>query len=82
MESWKASYFMELMILAGRYPEPIPGTDKVLVKVGNVGICGSDLQWYSEANIGFARLETPFVLGHEFAGEILTSQRQMRAPRC
>lgn len=52
--------------------EPVPaaaaGID--LVRVTAVGLCGSDLHWYTEAGIGDARLERPLVLGHEFAGVI------------
>jgi L-iditol 2-dehydrogenase len=39
-----------------------------LVRVGAVGICGSDLHWFDEAGIGDARLSAPLVLGHEMAG--------------
>ncbi len=47
-------------------PEPEPGSS--LVRVTAVGICGSDLQWWSEGGIGDARLDRPLVLGHEAAG--------------
>jgi L-iditol 2-dehydrogenase len=33
-----------------------------------VGICGSDLHWFTEGGIGDAQLEHPLILGHEFAG--------------
>ena len=49
-------------------PEPSP--DEILVRVTAVGICGSDLHWYSESGIGDDRLERPLILGHEFAGVI------------
>jgi L-iditol 2-dehydrogenase len=42
---------------------------KVLrLHVKAVGICGSDLHWFSEAAIGDAHLDHPLVLGHEFSG--------------
>jgi L-iditol 2-dehydrogenase len=42
-----------------------------LVRVTAVGICGSDLHWYTEGGIGDARLDRrPLVLGHEMAGVI------------
>ena len=52
--------------------EPVPGVPDGhrLVRVTGVGICGSDLHWYSEAGIGDARLARPLVIGHEFAGVI------------
>jgi L-iditol 2-dehydrogenase len=49
-------------------PEVPPGHS--LVRVTAVGVCGSDLHWYSEAGIGDARLGRPLVIGHEFAGVV------------
>ncbi|HEY2669117.1 MAG TPA: zinc-binding dehydrogenase [Rugosimonospora sp.] len=52
--------------------EPVPQTDSgtSLVRVTAVGLCGSDLHWYTEAGIGDARLDRPLVVGHEFAGVV------------
>jgi len=47
-------------------PVPVPGVGERLLHVTAVGICGSDLHWFSEAGIGDSRLEKPLVLGHEF----------------
>lgn len=57
-------------------PQPEPGPAEALVRVKSVGICGSDLHWFSEAGIGDARLQKPLVLGHEFAGSIAEGPRQ------
>ena len=54
-------------------PAPEPGT--TLVRVTAVGICGSDLHWWSESGIGDARLHRPLVLGHENAGVVVTGDR-------
>jgi L-iditol 2-dehydrogenase len=51
-------------------PEPIPVDGEAVVRVKAVGVCGSDLHWFSEGEIGDAKLEHPLVLGHEFAGEM------------
>jgi L-iditol 2-dehydrogenase len=51
-------------------PEPVPVDGEVLVRVTAVGLCGSDLHWFSEGGIGDAVLSSPIVLGHEFAGVI------------
>ncbi len=56
-------------------PDPIPGAGEKLLQVKAVGICGSDIHWFSEGGIGDARLECPLVLGHEFAGELEDGQR-------
>ena len=50
-------------------PEPGPG--EVLVKIRSVGICGSDLHYYTHGKIGSFVVEKPLVLGHESAGEIV-----------
>jgi len=57
-------------------PEPEPGPGQVLVRVQEVGICGSDLHWFGEAGIGDEKLKQPLVLGHEFAGVIAAGPRQ------
>jgi L-iditol 2-dehydrogenase len=53
------------------HEEPVPavGEGEKLIRVKSVGICGSDLHWFSEAGIGDAQLDHSLVLGHEFAGE-------------
>lgn len=52
------------------YPVPQIGPDEVLVKVMAVGICGSDLHYYSHGRIGKYVVDKPFILGHECAGDI------------
>ena len=47
---------------------PVAADGKKLIRVKSVGVCGSDLHWFSEGGIGDAKLERPLVLGHEFAG--------------
>lgn len=49
---------------------PAAGAGEELVRVTAVGLCGSDLHWFTEAGIGDARLTRPLVPGHEFAGVI------------
>lgn len=56
-------------------PIPVPGAGEKLVRVKSVGVCGSDLHWFSGCGIGDAKLERPLVLGHEFAGELEDGQR-------
>ena len=52
---------------------PVPGPGEALVKVTAVGVCGSDLHWFSESSIGDANLDHPLVMGHEFAGVVVSS---------
>ncbi|MBO9575046.1 MAG: alcohol dehydrogenase catalytic domain-containing protein [Sphingobium sp.] len=49
-------------------PDPTPGEDQIVVKVGRCGICGSDLHMTEDAGYG---MKAGDVLGHEFAGEVV-----------
>jgi L-iditol 2-dehydrogenase len=51
-------------------PRPEPGPGESLVRVSAVGLCGSDLHWFSQGGIGDAVLSRPLVLGHEFGGTV------------
>jgi len=52
-------------------PDPLPGEGEVLLAVRAVGVCGSDLHHYLEGSIGALHSPEPFILGHEFAAEVL-----------
>lgn len=56
-------------------PTPVPSPIQQLLKISSVGICGSDLHWFSDQGIGDARLEAPLVLGHEFSASTVTGER-------
>jgi len=56
-------------------PQPVPRQDEQVLRVTSVGICGSDLHWFSEQGIGDARLTCPLVLGHEFAARTESGER-------
>jgi L-iditol 2-dehydrogenase len=56
-------------------PCPVPSQDGKLIRIKAVGVCGSDLHWFSEGGIGDAALEHPLVLGHEISGELEDGQR-------
>lgn len=47
---------------------PVRAPDRSLVRIQAVGLCGSDLHWFSAGSIGDATMEHPLVLGHEFSG--------------
>ena len=54
----------------GDLPSPTPQPGQVLVRVQRVGICGSDVHYFSHGRAGAFVPKRPFALGHEFAGEI------------
>lgn len=49
---------------------PQPGPGEVRVRVARAGICGSDVHYYLHGRAGDFVMKRPFVLGHEFAGEV------------
>jgi L-iditol 2-dehydrogenase len=53
-------------------PQPVPSQHESLLRVTAVGVCGSDLHWFSEGGIGDATLARPLILGHEFGGIVET----------
>jgi L-iditol 2-dehydrogenase len=48
-----------------------PGPGEVQVRIGAVGVCGSDLHAYGEGAVGGTPNAYPMVLGHEPAGTIV-----------
>jgi L-iditol 2-dehydrogenase len=51
-------------------PVPEPGPGDVLVRIGSVGVCGSDVHYYEHGRIGPYVVDHPLVLGHEAGGEV------------
>jgi L-iditol 2-dehydrogenase len=54
-------------------PVPRPGPREVLVEVGSVGVCGSDVHYYEHGRIGEFVVRRPLVLGHEAGGRIVAT---------
>lgn len=70
---------MKAMVLTGirkmemiEVPDPkiINDTD-VLIKMERVGVCGSDIHYYTTGKIGSQVVEYPFAVGHEGAGKVV-----------
>jgi L-iditol 2-dehydrogenase len=51
-------------------PVPEPGPGEVLVRVGACGICGTDLKIVAGAYRGTWPPALPFIIGHEWSGEV------------
>ncbi len=60
-------------------PAAAPGD--VLIRVSDVGVCGSDTHYYREGRIGEYVVQSPLVLGHEAAGTIVAVGRGVSAER-
>ena len=51
-------------------PIPEPKEGQVLIRMDSVGICGSDVHYWTHGEIGDFVVKAPMVLGHEAAGII------------
>ena len=50
---------------------PVPKAGEVMIKIGAVGVCGSDVHYYSRGRIGDFIVQYPYILGHECAGIVV-----------
>ncbi|SNB68201.1 D-xylulose reductase [Arboricoccus pini] len=48
-----------------------PGPDDVKIKMHTVGVCGSDVHYYTHGRIGPFVVNAPMVLGHEGSGTVV-----------
>jgi len=70
---------MKAMMLTGiremelkEVPDPIiVNPDDVKIKLLVLGICGSDIHYYTSGRIGSQVVKYPFTVGHECAGEVI-----------
>ncbi len=69
---------MKAMVLTGirkmeirEVPDPdLKKPTDVLLKVKKVGICGSDIHYYTQGRIGNQVIKFPFIIGHEFSAVV------------
>ena len=52
-------------------PEPRIRDDEVLIRVRRAGVCGTDVHIYEWDAWAAGRCKPPFVVGHEFAGDVV-----------
>lgn len=59
-------------------PEPllINATD-IRIKLASIGVCGSDIHYYSEGKIGTQVVEYPFAVGHECSATVVEVGREV-----
>ncbi len=60
------------------FPEPQPAADEVLIQIHACGICGSDIHGWDGST---GRRQTPLIMGHEAAGEIIATGPLVKAWR-
>ena len=69
MKSMVLTGLSQLDIVERPVPE-IRNPHDVLIKMKSVGVCGSDIHYYTEGKIGSQVVQYPFAVGHEGAGII------------
>jgi L-idonate 5-dehydrogenase len=60
---------------ATELPDPALREGQVLLRVSHVGVCGSDLSYYSKGAVGAFVVREPLVPGHELAGTVARDDR-------
>ena len=73
----KAAFLEKPGLIAVReVPDPVCGDGQVLIRIREIGLCGSDLHYYREGRIGDHVVREPHVLGHESSGEVVEVGRE------
>jgi L-iditol 2-dehydrogenase len=80
---------MKAMMLTGirqmemkEIPEPVlVNPNEVKIKMSVVGICGSDIHYYTQGQIGSQVVEYPFAVGHEGAGVVVAVGSEVKRVR-
>ena len=52
-------------------PRPSIRDDEVLIRVRRAGVCGTDVHIYEWDDWAQGRCKPPFIVGHEFAGDVV-----------
>lgn len=56
------------------FDSPMPAIAKdneVLIRMTHIGVCGSDVHYYTSGRIGSQKVEYPFTVGHEGSGVVV-----------
>ena len=61
------------------WPDPVMTNEKdVLIKLESVGVCGSDIHYYTTGKIGSQVVQFPYPVGHESGGTIVEIGSKVR----
>ncbi len=69
MQAIKLTGIRQMQIMTVPAPA-LTGASDVLVRLRAVGVCGSDIHYYTKGRIGRQVVQYPFAVGHECAGVI------------
>ena len=79
----KAAFLTALREIAVREipPPRLSHARDVLLRIESVGICGSDVHYYTAGRIGAAAVKYPFIVGHECSGTVLEAGAEVTRVR-
>ena len=59
-------------------PKPkLKNADDVLIRIKSVGVCGSDIHYFTVGKIGSQVVEFPFAIGHECSGIVVKTGKKV-----
>ena len=81
---------MKALVLTGirkieTIDKPVPklrNENDVLIKIKSVGVCGSDIHYYTTGKIGSQVVQFPFAIGHECSGIIEETGKAVTRLKC
>ena len=62
-------------------PPPIPGPHAVWLRVDALGVCGSDIHYFTQGRIGPQVVTFPQILGHEFGATVVEVGSEVKSLR-
>lgn len=77
MKAVKITGIRQVDVTEVNEPQELKNHD-VKVQIRSVGVCGSDIHYYSEGSIGSQVLQYPWGVGHEAAGEVVACGSKVR----
>lgn len=79
----KAAFLTALREIAVREMPPprLTRPRDVLLRIASVGVCGSDVHYYTAGRIGASAVKYPFIVGHECAGIVLEAGAEVTKVR-
>ncbi len=63
-----------------RVPVPTPGPDEVLIRITTNGLCGSDIHFFENGELGPFKVTEPYIPGHEACGVVAKAATAVEGP--
>jgi len=76
MQTMMLTGIRQMVMIESKLPE-ITNDFEVLIKMKRVGVCGSDVHYYTQGKIGNQVVEYPFPVGHECSGVIVETGNEV-----